>query len=570
MAATPHASEIRDLAADWLRHDPDEATRGELAAALEAGDDEALAAAFAGPLEFGTAGLRGRIGFGESQMNQAVVMRATAGLVAWLKQQVDRPRIVIGCDARHGSAQFAEAAARVAAGAGAHAMLLPLAQPTPLTSFSVRALDADAGVMITASHNPKWDNGYKVYLGGRVATGNAAGVQIVAPADKEIAAAIAAVPGASELPLGADADIERVDTREDYLAATSALGAPAAPLKIALTPMHGVGGELALEALQRAGFTDVVLVNKQWAPDPEFPTVAFPNPEEDGALDLAVATANEAGAELIIALDPDADRCALAVPARNTPSAGTLLDDAWVKLSGDETGALIGEYLAARAAAGAASSAGASSAGATACSIVSGRLLGRIAETHGLTHATTLTGFKWIGRTPELVYGYEEAIGHCVDPQHVRDKDGISAAVVVAAIVSELKAAGKTVLDQFDQLAATYGLYCTQPLTFRVEDLSLITEAMERLRDAAPAQLAGSEVVEYVDLEGGYGETPGTNGILIRTADDDRVIIRPSGTEPKLKCYLEVVMDASDGADWEAARTRLDALSEATRELCGM
>ena len=567
--------DLREQAQTWLAHDPDPETRAALQEALDTNDEEALARAFAGPLEFGTAGLRGPIGFGESAMNQAVVMRATAGLMAWLNKQVDTPRVVIGCDARHGSTKFAKAAAQVVAGAGGDAMLLPLGEPTPLTSFSVRHLDADAGIMVTASHNPKWDNGYKVYLGGRVATGDAAGVQIIAPADKEIAAEIAKVPGATELLL-ADAHVSP-DPRPTYIETAKALGKPTADITIVLTPMHGVGGQLAKDALGAAGFGDVVGVDKQWAPDPEFPTVAFPNPEEDGALDLAVAKANEVGADLIIALDPDADRCALAVPARDTASAGTSIGGGWVKLSGDETGALIGEYKASHA-----------SGGATACSIVSGRMLGQIAKAHGLKHATTLTGFKWIGRTPELVYGYEEAIGHCVDPAHVRDKDGITAAIVAATVVSALKARGVSVLEHFDELARTYGLYRTQPLTFRVEDLSLISDAMQRLRASQPSELAGAAVTEYVDLRDGYGTTPGTDGILIRTEADDRVIIRPSGTEPKLKCYLEVVMDvdgagsgsgagtgAGSGAgagavDWAAADARLAALSDATRTLCGM
>ena len=554
------ATDLRAQAEAWIVQDPDPATREALTAVL---DDEAeLAKAFAGPLQFGTAGLRGEIGFGESRMNQAVVMRATAGLMEWLKQQVDTPRVVIGCDARHGSAKFAQAAAEVVAGAGGHAMLLPLAQPTPLTSFSVRTLNADAGIMVTASHNPKWDNGYKVYLGGRVVDAdNAAGCQIISPADAEIAACIAAAPGATDLPL--DTNIEQVDTREDYVAATSALsdldGTP--PITIVLTPMHGVGGELARTTLEAAGFGDVVGVEKQWKPDPDFPTVAFPNPEEDGALDLAVEKANEVNADVIIALDPDADRCAVAVPARTTPSAGTPLGNGWVKLSGDETGALIGEYMASRA-----------QGGSTACSIVSGRLLGKIAAAHGLEHATTLTGFKWIGRTPQLVFGYEEAIGYCVDPAHARDKDGMSAAVIVGSIVAQLKARNMSVLEQFDALASKYGLYRTQPLTFRVEDLSLISDAMERLRAHTPTELAGSEVVEYVDLNNGYGATPGTNGILIRTADNDRVVIRPSGTEPKLKCYLEVVLPVETGEapDWAAADARLATISDATRALCGI
>ncbi|SQG65215.1 phosphomannomutase [Corynebacterium renale] len=546
--------ELHDKALAWLDGDPDPVTREQLQAIMD--DEDALAEAFAGPLQFGTAGLRGEIGPGESRMNQAVVIRATYGLVQWLLRQVERPRVVIGCDARHGSFTFAEAAAEVVAAAGGEALLLPLGQPTPLTSFSVRHLDADAGIMVTASHNPAKDNGYKVYLGGRIATGDAAGVQIVPPADKEIAACIAEAPAAASI--ARSADFEHVDTREAYRAATAPLGKPAGDLKIVLTPMHGVGGQLALDTLKDAGFGDVTVVEKQFEPDPDFPTVAFPNPEEDGALDLAVATAVDVDADLIIALDPDADRCALAVPARDEASAGTPVAQGWLKLSGDETGALIGDYIARTR-----------SEGVLATSIVSGRLLSEIARAHGHGAATTLTGFKWIGRTPGLVYGYEEAIGHCVDPKHVRDKDGISAAVVVATLVSALKVEGKTVLDRFDELAREHGLYRTQPLTFRLEDPAQISGAMERLRSGKPAELAGSEVVEYADLRDGYGETPGTDGILIRTAADDRVIIRPSGTEPKLKCYLEVVRPVNGTPDWETADARLDELSAATRKLCG-
>ncbi len=308
--------ELHDKALAWLDGDPDPVTREQLQAIMD--DEDALAEAFAGPLQFGTAGLRGEIGPGESRMNQAVVIRATYGLVQWLLRQVERPRVVIGCDARHGSFTFAEAAAEVVAAAGGEALLLPLGQPTPLTSFSVRHLDADAGIMVTASHNPAKDNGYKVYLGGRIATGDAAGVQIVPPADKEIAACIAEAPAAASI--ARSAHFELVDTREAYRAATAPLGKPAGDLKIVLTPMHGVGGQLALDTLKDAGFGDVTVVEKQFEPDPDFPTVAFPNPEEDGALDLAVATAVDVDADLIIALDPDADRCALAVPARMGPA----------------------------------------------------------------------------------------------------------------------------------------------------------------------------------------------------------------------------------------------------------
>ncbi|WP_028821448.1 phospho-sugar mutase [Propionimicrobium lymphophilum] len=545
---------IREKAEKWIRHDPDAETRKALANVLE--DEEELEKAFSGPLEFGTAGLRGEIGFGESRMNQAVVMRATSGLMSWLNSQVDRPRVVIGCDARHGSVKFAKAVAKVVSGAGGQALLLPFSQPTPLTAFSVKELNADAGIMVTASHNPKKDNGYKVYLGGRVATGEASGVQIVPPADKEIFECINAAPPADEIPLSDE--VSDVDTRDAYQKAVSALGR-AKKLKIVLTPMHGVGGEIALSVFKAAGFNDVVKVDSQWEPDPEFPTVAFPNPEEDGALDLAVEKANEVNADLIIAIDPDADRCAVAVPARQTPSAGMPLANGWVKLSGDETGALIGKYVAERV-----------ETGTLASSIVSSRLLGKIAEAHGLRHVTTLTGFKWIARVPDLVYGYEEAIGHCVDPDHVRDKDGVSAAVVIATIVSSLIDSGLDVLEFFDALAERYGIHKTFPLTFRVSDQSLITKAMQRLHQLGPSELADNPITEYVDLNGGYGETPGTDGVLIRTENDSRVVIRPSGTEPKLKCYLEVVLDPADGADWDKANVRLKKLSDATKKLCGM
>ncbi|WP_297564316.1 phospho-sugar mutase [uncultured Arcanobacterium sp.] len=538
----------------WLAQDPDANTRAALRADLD--NPVALAKAFAGPLKFGTAGLRGELGYGESRMNKAVVMRATAGLMAWLNTQVDKPKVVIGCDARHGSKEFAQAAAAVVAGAGGSAWLLPLAQPTPLTAFSVRYLQADAGIMVTASHNPKQDNGYKVYLGGRVATGAAEGVQIVPPIDKEIAACIANAPGANQLPLS-DA-IKKIDTRMAYQEVTTRLGKPA-PIKIVLTPMHGVGGEIALAILQAAGFSDITLVEKQWQPDPEFPSVPFPNPEEEGALDLAVERANEVGADLIIALDPDADRCAIAVPGRNSPSVGTPVGPGWVKLSGDETGVLIGEYIT-RGKRG----------GVTASSIVSGRSLGKISQARGLTHVTTLTGFKWISRTPELLYGYEEAIGHCVDPESVRDKDGIAAAVVVASIVAQLKAGGKSVLVHFDELAEKFGLYYTQPLTFRMENVSLISKTMDSLRSKEITNLAGVAVQERVDLRYGYRDTPGTDGILLRTIANDQVIIRPSGTEPKVKCYLEVVLDISEGVDWQTAKKRLQILKEAVRQLCAI
>lgn len=546
--------ELLDKAQQWAEHDPDERTAAALQQAVEAarvGDTQALAeveAAMAGPLEFGTAGLRGQIGPGESRMNLAVVVRATAGLCAFLKDSTTRvPRVVIGCDARHGSVDFARAAARVVSAAGCHALALPVMNPTPLTSFAVRHLDADAGIMVTASHNPAQDNGYKVYLGGSVVTDAGQGAQIVPPYDGQIAAAIAAAPPADQVPQD-EASIEQVDPREAYVQAASQLASSSsakADLKITLTAMHGVGGCLTERVLHEAGFPHVQVVAEQAEPDPDFPTVSFPNPEEPGALDLAMAQASAGGSDLIIAVDPDADRCALAVP---DPAAAK----GWRQLSGDEIGSLLGEYLAARAPKGAV----------LANSIVSSRLLDRIAQGHGLEYRHTLTGFKWIARTPGLFFGYEEAIGYCPDPEHARDKDGIATAVVAASMVAGLKEQGRAVADELDRLARTYGLYLTMPLTFRVENLDLIAQGMDRLRQHPPTVLAGSPVASVTDLSQGWDGLPGTNAIMVLTEADDRVIARPSGTEPKLKCYLEVVLPVAEGAPvpWEQARQRLETI----------
>lgn len=552
-------NDILTKARDWAAHDPDPATREALERSLEsaqAGDEAAAAeleAAFAGPLEFGTAGLRGEIGYGESRMNRAVVIRTTAGLMAWLSEQVDKPRVVVGCDARHGSADFARAAAQVISAAGGEALELPQQLPTPLTAFAVKHFGADAGIMVTASHNPAKDNGYKVYLGGRVALGEADGVQIVPPADAQIAAKIAGAPPADVI-AQSTGGIRAVDPSPEYVSETASLaeGAPnPADLRIVLTPMHGVGGGVALDVLAAAGFTDVHVVPEQANPDPDFPTVAFPNPEEQGALDLAIDLAKTVSADVVLALDPDADRCSLAIPWGN--------DGGWRQLSGDEIGALLGEWIASS-----------TPTGTLANSIVSSRLLSKIAAKHGHPHATTLTGFKWIARTPNIVFGYEEAIGFCVNPRSVSDKDGISACTLAARIAAELKAAGSSIEERLDDIAREYGLYATSPLTFRVADLSLIGKGMENLRTNPPTELAGSPVVEFVDLRNGYEEVPGTDGILIRTEADDRVVVRPSGTEPKLKCYLEVVFAPAQEVPRAQADQRLAALNEDVAVACGM
>ena len=556
--------ELLERARQWAGHDPDPATASSLSADIEAaqrGDEEAAArvgAAMNGPLQFGTAGLRGTVGPGESRMNLAVVIRATAGLCEVVKRHATgTPTLVVGCDARYGSSEFAAAACRVASAAGVRVLALPQANPTPLTAFSMLHFDADAGVMVTASHNPAPDNGYKVYLGGTVAQGDGRGVQIVPPFDVEIAAAIEAAPPADEVPMNDDL-VEAVDPREEYVACASALASGEASaredLRIVLTAMHGVGAAITSRVLAEAGFSNVSLVEAQAQPDPDFPTVPFPNPEEAGALDMAIEQAREQGADLIIAVDPDADRCALAVP---DPSSET----GWSPLSGDQTGSLLGEFLAARGLTGS-----------LANSIVSSRLLSRIARAHGLEHHTTLTGFKWIARAPGLGFGYEEAIGFCPDPAHVRDKDGIATSVVAASLVAALKAQGRSVWDELERLARLHGLHVSSPLTFRVEEIEQIANGMARLRAQPPSVLAGSPVVEVSDLSQGYRGLPPTDGVLVLTEAGDRVIARPSGTEPKLKCYLEVILPVTEGEPlpWDQARERLDAIKGAFAEIIGL
>ena len=544
-----------ERAQQWVDHDPDPATAAELASVVEAaraGDESALTElgrAMNGPLQFGTAGLRGEIGPGESRMNLSVVIRATAGLCAVLLKHAPRtPRVVIGCDARYGSVDFAHAAARVASAAGCEVLLLPLMNPTPLTAFSVRELDADAGIMVTASHNPPRDNGYKVYLGGTVVTDAGQGVQIVPPFDAEIASAIASAPFADQIAQN-DELIVNVDPREDYIARAASLASGSAESKadlgITLTGMHGVGAALTKKVLEEAGFTNVTLVAEQADPDPDFPTVSFPNPEEPGALDLAIAHAAAHGSDLIIAVDPDADRCALAVPDSESATG-------WRQLSGDEIGSLLGEFRAQSAPSDAV----------FANSIVSSRLLGKIAEGHGLKYQHTLTGFKWIARVPGLYFGYEEAIGFCPDPSRVRDKDGIATSVVAASLFAQLKTQGRSAKDELERMARLYGLHVTAPLTFRVDRLELIAEGMQRLRAQPPTTLAGAEVEGVVDLSKGWDGLPGTDALMVTTTAGDRVIARPSGTEPKLKCYLEVILPVEEGAEvpWEAARARLESI----------
>ena len=539
-------------ASTWAAADPDALTAAELlevVAAAQAGDAAAaadLADRFDGTLQFGTAGLRGALGAGPNRMNRVVVIRAAAGLAAYLLHRgpstgLPRPRVVIGYDARRNSDVFARDTAAVMTGAGIEALLLPSALPTPVLAFAVRDLEADAGVMVTASHNPPEDNGYKVYLGGP----GEEGAQIVPPADAAIASRIAAVGELVDVPLPVDGwTVLGDDVHDRYLDAAAAVATPGTSrdLSVVLTPLHGVGGETTREALRRAGFEDVYLVPEQAAPDAAFPTVAFPNPEEPGAIDLALAAARRRGADVVIANDPDADRCAVAV----RDPLGPAETDGWRMLRGDEVGALLGEYLVTRP--------GAPTEGTLACSIVSSQLLGRIAAAHGLQHAQTLTGFKWISRAPGLVFGYEEALGYCVAPGAVRDKDGVSAAVLVASLAGWLKSQGRTLLDVLDDLALEHGLHATDQLSVRVEDLSVIATAMQTLRGRPPVELAGSRVESAEDLSHGTEDLPPTDGLRYRTSGGDRVVVRPSGTEPKLKAYLESVVPVGADGDVVAAR----------------
>jgi len=554
----------------WSADDPDPQTAAELRTLIgrvRSGDPAAgqeLQDSFSGPLLFGTAGLRAALGAGPNRMNRVVVRRAAAGVAAHaldLAAGAYVPRAVVGFDARHNSRIFAEETAAILTAAGIETFLMPRELPTPVLAYAIRALRCEVGIMVTASHNPPQDNGYKVYLGGRAVEEDARGVQIVAPHDAGIAAHIDAVRDIRLAASGWTVLPEALET--DYVASVAALADPALTdrdLRIVLTPLHGVGGRTAQAVLATAGFDDVTVVARQAEPDPDFPTVAFPNPEEPGALDLALETAAQVDADLVIANDPDADRVALAA---REPSTG-----AWRMLRGDEVGTLLGLHLAARLA-----TAGKADDGATgtatrpvvfANSIVSSRLLGRIAATSGIHHEQTLTGFKWIARVHDLSFGYEEALGYCVAPDLVRDKDGISAGLLLAELAAATKAAGRTLFDLLDDAFLVHGLHAADQRSVRVESLGLLGTMMGRLREDPPSSFAGSPVSAAEDLAEGSAHLPPTDGLLYLTDDGTRVIVRPSGTEPKLKCYLEVVEPVGSavglGDAKETARVRLEAV----------
>ena len=526
----------------WLRQDPDHETRDELAGLItRAGGGDAAALAdlddrFRTRLAFGTAGLRGELGGGSNRMNRVLVAQAAAGFAAYLREKSTggTPTVVIGYDGRRNSRVFATDSAELFAGAGLRAILLPRLLPTPVLAYAVRHLGADAGVMVTASHNPPNDNGYKVYLGGRDQ-----GSQIVAPADAEIAAhiqRIADAADASALPRSTAYETAGEDIVEAYVAATAAVApAPegASELRWVYTAMHGVGWETLSRILHAAGYPQPAVVDEQLTPDATFRTVSFPNPEEPGAMDLSFATARRAKADFILANDPDADRLALAIPDAAAPGG-------WRRLTGNEVGLLLG----ARAARAAAGVPGAS----LACSLVSSPGLAAIAAHHGLDFHETLTGFKWISRAPGIAFGFEEALGYLVNPETVRDKDGISAAIAILGLAAEAHGRGATLADLLRELGETYGHFASGQVSVRVEDLAVIGNVMLALRTLPPTQIAGRSIASAEDLLQGAPGQPSGDVLRYRLTDGSRVIVRPSGTEPKLKVYIDSRAESAEGA----------------------
>lgn len=551
----PGEASVLDLARAWLAQDPDPETRAELHALIEAAENgdaaasDDLADRFAGRLAFGTAGLRGELGAGSNRMNRVLVAQAAAGLAAYVLERAGSdadaapPTVVVGYDGRRNSRVFAQDSAELFAGAGLRAILLPRLLPTPVLAFAVRRLGAAAGVMVTASHNPPDDNGYKVYLGGADD-----GSQIVSPADAEIAAHIERVATAgdiSALPRSLGYEVASESVVDEYVAATAAVApAPAGAngLTWVYTAMHGVGWETFARILETAGYPAPAPVTEQIVPDGAFPTVAFPNPEEPGAMDLAFEHARRTDAELVIANDPDADRLAVAVP-------DDTVDGGWRRLTGNQIGLLLG-WRAARLAAEAGHAEGAS----LACSLVSSPGLQSVAEHYGLDFHATLTGFKWISRAPGMIFGFEEALGYLVNPETVRDKDGISAAVAMLGMVCEARGRGATVADLLAEFDETFGAFASDQISVRVDDVSTIARIMATLRAQHPSTIGDVAVERVDDLLEGVDDLPPGDVLRIWLVDGSRVVVRPSGTEPKLKLYLDVRDESSEGAAERIAR----------------
>jgi len=515
---TPDA--VRAAARAWSDDDPDPVTRAQVAALLADGDEPALRARFAGRLVFGTAGLRGPVRAGPTGMNLATVRRTAAGIAAHLGPG---RAVVVGRDARHGSKAFARETCAVLAGAGLRARLLPGAVPTPVLAHAVLVLDADAGVMVTASHNPRQDNGVKVYL--------ADGAQVVPPVDAAIEAAAAAVTRVLDLPM-ADT-FEQLDEApiEHYLDAVAALPLTRhREVRVAYTPLHGVGAAVLLGAFARAGFPGPTVVTEQAEPDPDFPTVAFPNPEEPGALDRVLALAASVGADIAIASDPDADRIAVAVGGR--------------VLTGDEVGVLLADHVLS-----------CGRLGRVATTVVSSSMLARIASAYAVPYSETLTGFKWLARAgSDLVYAYEEALGVAVAPDVVRDKDGISAALLVADLAAFERARGRTLLDRLADLERRHGRHATRQLSYRVADPVQAARTVQCLVSRPPTGYGALTVTSV--------EQPAAD-VLVHRLVAGRIVLRPSGTEPKLKAYLELV-DPPPGA-MDALTAAVDARLKLSR-----
>ncbi len=525
----------------WISDDPDPKTRAQLQEWLDRGATEELSECFQGFLEFGTAGLRGPLGPGPSRMNRCVVSKTAYGLSRFMSN-AGLKSIVIGRDARYGSEDFTRDTAEIMSGAGFEVFVLPRALPTPVLAFAVRKLGCDVGVMVTASHNPPQDNGYKVYLGGTVNGIRYEGSQIISPTDKEISAEISAAPSLNQVPRGTTWTILSDEIVNEYIATTARLGNSPIELKVVYTAMHGVGTETVLKVFDRAGFTRPILVKEQAEPDPDFPTVAFPNPEEPGAIDLSLKLAREVEADLVIANDPDADRCAAAINDGN-----------WRMLRGDEVGALLGEYLARTCK---------DKSAVLANSIVSSSILSKIAKSYGLPFVETLTGFKYLAKVANLRFGYEEALGYAVDADSVNDKDGISAALVLVQLAADLKHEGKTIAQLLNEIWKKYGFHGTRQISVRTQSISDIDKVMGKLRNNLPTQLSQFKVTQVDDLERPKDGLPPTNGVRIWLDEKYRVIVRPSGTEPKIKCYIEVVTNQVS-----EATTILDAVEREFRAL---
>ena len=525
----------------WIADDPDPSTASQLQQWLDTNNEAELRASFNGFLQFGTAGLRGPIRPGPSGMNRAVVGRTAAGIVAYMKER-KLTSVVIGRDARYGSEDYTFETAEIMSGAGVKVFVLPRPLPTPVLAFATNELSCDVGIMVTASHNPPQDNGYKVYLGGTVDGIEYRGSQIVSPTDVSIAQKIDAITSLKSQPRGKEWTVLGEEIIEKYIDRTASLATKPGSLRIVYTAMHGVGTETLQRVFLKAGFQTPILVDAQAAPDPDFPTVAFPNPEEPGAIDLALETAKSFDADLVIANDPDADRCAAAV---KDPATG------WRMLRGDELGAILGESIARK-----------SNSGIFANSIVSSSILKKIAEHYQLEFKETLTGFKWLAKIKGLTFGYEEALGYAVDAKTVNDKDGISAAITLAQIATDLAADGKTLLDLLDEIWARHGFHATEQISIRLSDLSKVGVILGGLRSNPPQSIAGRAVTSIDDLAAPTDGLPPTDGLRIWLDGGVRIIIRPSGTEAKMKCYIEVIEK-----DSKTAQVVLDQLRPPLKEL---